>query len=52
MFFVNFSGDVLIDFHGFQINNLQLKKQGARVRLLDVGLITARRGAVIAAFAP
>jgi hypothetical protein len=26
MFFVDFSGDVLIDFHGFQINNLQLKK--------------------------
>ena len=27
MFFVDFSGGVLIDFHGFQINNLQLKKK-------------------------
>ena len=26
MFFVDFSGDVLIDFHGFQINNFSLKK--------------------------
>ena len=26
MFFVDFSGGVLIDFHGFQINNLQLTK--------------------------
>ena len=30
MFFVNFSGDVLIDFHGFQVNNLQLKKNKVR----------------------
>ena len=26
MCLVDFSGDVLVDFHGFQINNLQLKK--------------------------
>jgi len=27
MFFVDFSGDVLIDFHWFQINNFSLKKK-------------------------
>ena len=27
MFFVDFSGDVLIDFHWFQINNFSLKKR-------------------------
>ena len=29
-YFVDFSGDVLVDFHGFQINKLQLKKTRCR----------------------
>ena len=30
MFFVDFSGGVLFDFHGLQINKLQLKKTRSR----------------------
>ena len=31
MYFVDFSGDVLIDFHGFQINNFSLKKNKVQI---------------------